>query len=212
MRSWIRLIWLTGESILLLALWLCSLLGANACGATQVAKMAENHLGSYWFNDQYHLSVIMVSAGRAIGLCSCFSSYWSAVLISWSNSPWWKTDLKVHRHLFTFVQMCCAICTSFSKQIFNNIFIITEQENKAQYPCAFEVASSAAIIVCKSIFYILSNQTFSKMPIILMLLLLTPLVVFCFCSVFVDGVFSYKLYLDDLPMNFCWEKKTWTTD
>lgn len=49
------------------------------------------------------------------------------------------------------------------------------------------------------------------MPIILMLLLLAPLVVSCFCSVFVDdGVFSLhlKLYLDDFPINFYGEKNT----
>ena len=56
---------LTGESLLFLAAWLCTLLGASACGATQVAKMAENHLGSYWVNDPY-LSVSVVSTGKAI--------------------------------------------------------------------------------------------------------------------------------------------------
>lgn len=66
--------------------------------------------------------------------------------------------------------MHCAMCTSFSKQIFNIIFIITEQGNKVQNACASEVASSAAIIICKSIFYIPSDQTFSKMPIIVIVI------------------------------------------
>lgn len=53
------------ESLLFLAMWLCSLLGTSASGVTQVAKMTENHMGFYWVIGPYHFSVSVVSAGRA---------------------------------------------------------------------------------------------------------------------------------------------------
>lgn len=95
----------------------------------------------------------------------------------------------MRRDFITFVQMYCAM--SFLKILLNICFVITEQGNKVQYPCAFGVAC-AAIIICKSLFYI---QNYSEMPVVLNLL---PWVLqgymSCFCSAFIgDGGFSPKL-------------------
>lgn len=36
------------------------------CGVTWVAKKADNHLGSYWVNDPYQLSVSVLVYGKCI--------------------------------------------------------------------------------------------------------------------------------------------------
>lgn len=158
MRNWVSLMWLTGESIFLLALWLCSPLGATSCGVTQVTKWPEK--------------ITWALTGLIIESSLCYSGKcrqgnkrrWTLLLLQLllvssthllkQQQQWWNTDLKVHRVLITFVQMYWAMFTSFSKQIFNNIFIIREQGNRVQYPCAFEVASSATIITYVKAYFI----------------------------------------------------------
>lgn len=118
-------------------------------------------------------------------------SHWSGVIISWSDSLWQSTDLQVHRDFLTFVLMYRAVYISFSKQIFNNIFIITEQGNNVQYPCDFGGAWGAAIITSKSIFYIHHGQHFSKVPVMFWAPVLSVLILFCLKMMF-------------LVLNFCW--------
>lgn len=120
------------------------------CGLSWVAKMADNHLGSYWVNDPYQLSVSVVVYGKCIqdSKENIQSTLLLAPLTHWSRliTPLFKWQSVMKRWFFKDTRIlvllcnCAILSTIHSQNTFNNTFVTIKQENKVEYPCAFGVA------------------------------------------------------------------------